>query len=70
MLDLCFLHLVHGRQLSDDLYHVGVFFTIAFIVTEVVPIYCRDILGVPKKGERLIFVTLIFGNIAYFDFIG
>ena len=27
------------------------------------------ILGVPKKGERSIFVTLIFENIVYFDFI-
>ena len=25
--------------------------------------------GVPKKAERSIFVTLIFENMAYFDFI-
>ena len=29
----------------------------------------NNIPGVPQKAQRLIFITFIFGNIAYFDFI-
>ena len=49
--------IVHPITLVVDDYFLSMFLVMRYMPT---------IPGVPKKAERLIFITLIFENIAYF----